>query len=256
MELAPGSPRILRGNRLPARDRCQLAAPDDDEQDAEHRFLVAQGVQRLVLPETGLVAHRAPRCRAPRSGVQPAPASAACRRGRRPPRRPRPHRLARRNRTPGHSRHRGCPRRGRRPRRRARGTAAAPHRLSGRAPRAACRSPHRTRPDSPSQSLRLKPGTAGPARGASSRGPLPRSSLASRLVRLKHDPQERSHPMKGGVSATPPVTAAPDGGCRIKPSWKSRGTLAEGHASAARRDDLATHDVRATDEMAVFGTHP
>jgi hypothetical protein len=54
---------MLRGNRLSARDRCQLAAlddehddrrdRDDDEQDAEHRFLVAQGVQRLVPPGTG-----------------------------------------------------------------------------------------------------------------------------------------------------------------------------------------------------------
>src|SRR5215207_10550898 len=79
-----------------------------------------------------------------------------------------------------------------------------------RAPRAACRSPHRTRPDSPSQSHRLTPGLLDAPAGASYRGPLPRSPLALGLVRLKRDPQEGSHSMKGGVSAAPPVTAAPD----------------------------------------------
>src|SRR5687768_3678184 len=45
-------------------------------------------------------------------------------------------------------------------------------------------------------------------------------------------------------------------GCRIKPSRKSRGALKERHARAAMRDDLATDDMRVTDEMAVFETHP
>jgi hypothetical protein len=46
------------------------------------------------------------------------------------------------------------------------------------------------------------------------------------------------------------------GGCRIKPFRKSRGALAERHASEAMRDYLVTNDMRARDEMAVFGTHP
>jgi hypothetical protein len=37
---------------------------------------------------------------------------------------------------------------------------------------------------------------------------------------------------------------------------ESRGALAERHTRAAVRDDLATDDMRATDEMLVFGTHP
>jgi hypothetical protein len=47
-------------------------------------------------------------------------------------------------------------------------------------------------------------------------------------------------------------TAAPlVGGRRIKPSRKSRGVLAERHARAAVRNDLATDDTAATDETAV-----
>ena len=37
---------------------------------------------------------------------------------------------------------------------------------------------------------------------------------------------------------------------------ESRGALAQRHARAAMRDDLATDDIRVTDEMAVFGAHP
>jgi hypothetical protein len=33
-------------------------------------------------------------------------------------------------------------------------------------------------------------------------------------------------------------------------------TLTEWRTSAAERDDLTTEDMRATDAMAVFGTHP
>jgi hypothetical protein len=32
--------------------------------------------------------------------------------------------------------------------------------------------------------------------------------------------------------------------------------LAEAHARAAMRDDLATDELRVMDEMAAFGTHP
>ena len=42
----------------------------------------------------------------------------------------------------------------------------------------------------------------------------------------------------------------------MKPFPKPRGTLAEWRTSAAERDDLTTEDMRATDAMAVFGTHP
>jgi hypothetical protein len=45
-------------------------------------------------------------------------------------------------------------------------------------------------------------------------------------------------------------------GCRIKPFEKTRGTHAEVHFRAAVHDVLATSRLRATDEMAVFGTHP
>ena len=45
-------------------------------------------------------------------------------------------------------------------------------------------------------------------------------------------------------------------GCRIKPFEKTRSTLAEEHLRAAVHDALATDRLRATDEMAVFGTHP
>jgi hypothetical protein len=46
------------------------------------------------------------------------------------------------------------------------------------------------------------------------------------------------------------------GGCRIKPFEKTRSTLAEVHFRPAVHDVLATNRLRATDEMAVFGTHP
>jgi hypothetical protein len=58
------------------------------------------------------------------------------------------------------------------------------------------------------------------------------------------------------VRADARETPARDGGCRVKPSRQSRGMLAEAHARAAMRDDLATDELRVTDEMAAFGTHP
>jgi hypothetical protein len=45
-------------------------------------------------------------------------------------------------------------------------------------------------------------------------------------------------------------------GCRIKPFETTRSTLGEVHFRAAVHDVLATNRLRATDEMAVFGTHP
>jgi len=45
-------------------------------------------------------------------------------------------------------------------------------------------------------------------------------------------------------------------GCRIKPFEKTRSTLAEVNLRAAVHDALATDRLRATDGMAVFGTHP
>src|SRR5215203_1439138 len=54
----------------------------------------------------------------------------------------------------------------------------------------------------------------------------------------------------------PLAAAAFHGGCRTKPSAKTRRALAEVHARAAVRDDLATDRALATDEMADFGTHP
>jgi hypothetical protein len=45
-------------------------------------------------------------------------------------------------------------------------------------------------------------------------------------------------------------------GCRIKPSEKMRSALAEIHARAAVRDDLATDPPLATNEVADFGAHP
>jgi hypothetical protein len=51
-------------------------------------------------------------------------------------------------------------------------------------------------------------------------------------------------------------THAPRRGCRIKPFRNSRSALAEEHARAAVRDDLATDASRAMDEVAVFGAHP
>ncbi len=45
-------------------------------------------------------------------------------------------------------------------------------------------------------------------------------------------------------------------GCREKPFEKMCSALAEGHLRAAVRDALATDRLRATDAMAVFGTHP
>jgi hypothetical protein len=52
------------------------------------------------------------------------------------------------------------------------------------------------------------------------------------------------------------VTAPLRRGCRIKPFEKTRSTLAEVQFRAAVHDVLATNRLRATDEMAVFGTHP
>jgi hypothetical protein len=46
------------------------------------------------------------------------------------------------------------------------------------------------------------------------------------------------------------------GGCREKPLEKARSTLPDLHLRAAVRDAVATERLRATDEMAVFGTHP
>jgi len=40
------------------------------------------------------------------------------------------------------------------------------------------------------------------------------------------------------------------------PFRKSRGALAESHASRGLRDDLATDDMRVTDETGIFGAHP
>ena len=42
----------------------------------------------------------------------------------------------------------------------------------------------------------------------------------------------------------------------MKPFEKARSTLAEVHLRAAVHDALATDRLRATDVMAVFGTHP
>jgi hypothetical protein len=53
-----------------------------------------------------------------------------------------------------------------------------------------------------------------------------------------------------------PPSAFVTHGCRIKPSRKSRGALAERHASEAMRDYLVTNDMGPTDEMVVFGTRP
>jgi hypothetical protein len=46
------------------------------------------------------------------------------------------------------------------------------------------------------------------------------------------------------------------GGCRVKPSLKSRSALVGVRARGAVRHDLPTDCLRATDEMAVFGAHP
>jgi hypothetical protein len=44
-------------------------------------------------------------------------------------------------------------------------------------------------------------------------------------------------------------------GCRIKPSEKRRGALAEVHSRADVRDDLAMDRPLATDKMGDFGAH-
>jgi hypothetical protein len=59
-----------------------------------------------------------------------------------------------------------------------------------------------------------------------------------------------------GATSAPKQTTACRRGCRIKPSEKMRGALAEVHVRAAVRDDLATDRALATDEIADFGTHP
>jgi hypothetical protein len=41
-----------------------------------------------------------------------------------------------------------------------------------------------------------------------------------------------------------------------KPFRNHRGAFAERHASEAMRDDLATDDIRVTDEMGIFGAQP
>jgi hypothetical protein len=46
-----------------------------------------------------------------------------------------------------------------------------------------------------------------------------------------------------------------DGGCRTKPSEKTRSALKEVHARGAVRDDLATDPPLAPDEMTDFGAH-
>jgi hypothetical protein len=46
-----------------------------------------------------------------------------------------------------------------------------------------------------------------------------------------------------------------NGGCRIKPSQKAAARSRKRHPIATMRDDLATDDMRVTDEMAVFGAH-
>src|SRR5215211_2690107 len=46
------------------------------------------------------------------------------------------------------------------------------------------------------------------------------------------------------------------GGCRKKPLEKTRSTLAEVHLRAVVHDALASDRLRATHEMAIFGTHP
>jgi hypothetical protein len=62
--------------------------------------------------------------------------------------------------------------------------------------------------------------------------------------------------MRAALSAIGGESVAPACGCRENPFEKTRGTLAEGHLRAAVRDALATDRLRATDEIAVFGTHP
>jgi hypothetical protein len=59
-----------------------------------------------------------------------------------------------------------------------------------------------------------------------------------------------------GYAARSAPACAFHGGCRIKPSRKGRGALAGRHARASMRDDLATGDMRVTDDMAVFETRP
>src|SRR5215211_6356787 len=52
------------------------------------------------------------------------------------------------------------------------------------------------------------------------------------------------------------LTLATTRGCRIKPSEKTWGALAEVHARADVRSDLAMDRPLVTDEMGDFGAHP
>lgn len=62
--------------------------------------------------------------------------------------------------------------------------------------------------------------------------------------------------LQRGTNTMPTETTARRRGCCIKPSRKTGAALAENHARAAMRDDLATDDMRVTNELAVFGAHP
>jgi hypothetical protein len=84
--------------------------------------------------------------------------------------------------------------------------------------------------------------------GGSPYGSSPRGKPAVASVSLTQ--------MKAGVPASAAPTPAQDGGCRIKPSRKCRAALAERHPRAAMRNNVATDDTRAPEEMALFGTHP
>jgi hypothetical protein len=62
--------------------------------------------------------------------------------------------------------------------------------------------------------------------------------------------------LKGGVSAAPPPSLAPDGGCCTKPSEKTASAVAEVHARADVRGYLAMDGLLARHEMGDFGARP
>ena len=89
-------------------------------------------------------------------------------------------------------------------------------------------------------------------------GELRTRDLAAPLRRAGHPPDELRAAdswVRGGAGVSG-WTPAPRRGCRIKPSEIRRRALAEVHARAAVRDDLATDRLLATNEVADFGAHP
>src|SRR5215211_6226121 len=94
----------------------------------------------------------------------------------------------------------------------------------------------------------LSPGSSTPPGRVGSRGAVADATT----LRFGRAPCRTKSALRPRVATASPFHR----GCRTKPSAKMRGALAEVHARAVVRDDLAPDRPLATAELAVFGTHP